>query len=338
MSYPETIKSGFRLINARWQLVAVQAAMMLFNCLSFFIIVGIPLGIAFVIFGLDLTGLAELRDIFSLFEHPAELFSKYFGLILIVITSILFFILLVTTLGLFVFGGSVGIIGRAVMDPSSKFRLKDFFAEARRHFFPLMWYSLFAGLIFVGITFLLGIFGGGVAAIVSVAKGQDSTLALFLGIFFSLILVLIGISLMITALAVTVYGIAVLVFSGEGAMRSFRAAARFLIANPHGFWLYAILFFFYILTSFLVMLVVYPLNLIPIIGTILSLPFQIISYIIQGYIGLVITAAVFTYYYETALRETPSSEEGSIQAGDISPSQDGMQEGPLPETDRPGPA
>lgn len=343
MTYSQAIKSGFRLINSRWQLIAVQAGMIVLNCIGFFVLVGIPLGIAFIIFGLDLTGLANLKDILALLKNPAELLSKYFGLILIVVSSFLFYILMVTTVGLYVFGGSAGFIGRSILDPSQKFTMRAFFAEAKKFFFPLMWFSLFVGLIFIAIAFILGLFGGGIAAIVSAAKTQDSTLALFLGIFFSLVLALMGFALILGVIATTVYGVAVLFFRKEGPVSSFRTAMKFLWSHQNAFWLYVILFLGYVVASFVVMLVVYPFNLIPIVGTIISFPFQIFSYVAQGYLGLVIIAVVFRYYYEAEVKGTLTAEqepppapsqdisaESSTNPENTSLSQDPAQGSPLP--------
>jgi hypothetical protein len=314
MTYTDAVKSGFRLINSRWQLVVVQVGMMIANCIGFFVIVGIPLGIAFVIFGLDLTGLAETRDIMGLLRHPSELISKYMGLVLLVLASFLFFVVVVSTVGLFVFAGSIGTIGRSVSDPTQKFSVKLFIAEAKRMFFRLMWFSLFMGLVFITIAFLLGLLGGGVAAIVQSARSQDSTLALFLGIFFSLLLALLAISLILGALAVTVYGIAVLFFKAGGAFRSFRETVTFLWNRQSAFWLYALLFFAYIIASFVLMLFSYPFNLIPFIGTIIAFPLQLISYTAQSYLGLVIIASIFIYYYESELGKAGPQGEMTEQA------------------------
>ena len=305
MTYTDAVKSGFRLINRNWQLVAVQAGMMIANCIGFFVIVGIPLGIAFIIFGLDLTGLAETRDIMGLLRHPSELLSKYMGLVLIVLSSFLFYLLMVTTAGIFVFAGSVGSVGRAVLDPSRKFSMKLFFAEAKRLFFPLVWFSLVMGLVFIAIAFLLGLLGGGVAAVVQTAKSQDSTLAMFLGIFFSLVLALIAIILILGAIAVTVYGIAVLFFKTEGAVRSFRNAVLFLWNRQSAFWLYVVLFFGYLIASFSLILFTYPFVLIPVVGTIISFPLQVLS----SYIGLAILATIFIYYYEAEIRKPEAPVE-----------------------------
>jgi hypothetical protein len=344
MTYSEAIKSGFRLVNSRWQLIVVQTVMMLFNCIGFFIMVGIPLGIAFIIFGLDLTGLAEMKDVIALIKNPAEILYKYFGLIMLVIACFLLYVITVTTVGLYVFSGSVGVIGRSITEPSLKFSMRGFLAEAKRLFFPMMWYSLLVGLVFLVITFALGLFGSGIAAIVSAAKAEDSTLALFLGIFFSLVLVLIGLSFILGTLAVTVYGIAVLFFKGEGSVKSFTSAFRFLREHRQAFWLYVILLTGYILLSFFIMLIVYPFNLIPIIGTIISFPFQIMSYIAQGYLGLIILAVIFNYYYEAELKPAVSEERpeddsdiakdgGSTNPGDTSLPEAGLPEPAPPQKD-----
>lgn len=347
MTYSEALKNGFRVVNRNLQLVAIQATLMFVNCVGFFVIVGIPLGIAFVIFGLDLTSLGELRHVLNTVQNPAELLSKYFGLVLIVLISFLIYIIIVTMLWLFVFSGAAGIIGRSILEPSRKFTMRGFFEEARRLFAPLLWYSFLIGLIFIAAAFVLGFLSSGVAAIVSAARSQDSTLALFLGIFFSLLLALIGLGLILGILSTAVYGIAVIYFKGEGAARSLRNAARYLWDRPDAFWLYLLLICGYALASFMLMLVVYPFNLVPLVGPLISFPFQLLSYVIQGYLGLVIIGVVFSYYRSSypGTEETagenkplpvPPGGECSIATEDISPSQGPAHETPPQETDRPG--
>ncbi len=345
MTYSEAIKSGFSLVNRNLQLVAIQAGLMIVNCVAFFIIVGIPLGVAFVIFGLDLTGFGQLKQILATVQNPADLLSKYFGLVLIVLISFLVYITVITTLWLFVFGGAVGVIGRSLLEPSRKFTMRGFFTEARQLFAPLMWYSLLIGLIFIAAAFVLGFLSGGVAVIVSAARSHDSTLALFLGIFFSLLLVLFGLSLIVGILAAAVYGVAVIFFGREGTGKSFRNAVAYLWNHQNAFWLYALLLFGYALASFVLMLVVYPFNLIPFVGPVISFPFQILSYVIQGYFGLVIIGVVLSYYHSSSPEagraeedETgpaiPPGDESSIGAEDISFSQAPQQEIPPRVTDR----
>jgi len=348
VTYSETIKSSFNLLNRHWQLVALQFGTMVINFLGFFIMIGIPLGIAFIIFGLDLTGLAETRDIVGLFKDPVDLVSKYFGLIMIVLASFLFYMVFATTLYLYVMGGSVGIIGKSIIEPSFRFSMKAFFTEAKKIFFPLMWFSLFMGLIFICIAFVLGLLGGGIAAIVSFAKSQDSTLALFLGIFFTLMLALIGLLIIFITLAVATYGMAALFFKGEGAIKAFNSAVNFLWNNQPSFWLYALLFSGYIVSSFLMMLITFPLKLIPIIGTVISFPMQILSYIAQSYLGLIIFVSVFIFYFNAEIKKPEVLSPGpqapfegpephvddNMQLEDISEVQAPQQEETPPEKDK----
>jgi hypothetical protein len=179
-----------------------------------------------------------------------------------------------------------------------------------------MWYTLFMSLIFFAVALIFGIFGGGIASVVSAAKSQDSTLALFLGIFFSLVFGLAAVSTILVVLAATVFGIAVLFFKREGSWKAFREASIFLWERQSAFWLYALLFLAYITGSFIMMMITYPFHLIPIIGTIVSFPLQLISYMVQGYLGLVVLAVVFSYYYELEIKEEVPASAGPSGQGD----------------------
>ena len=325
MTYSDAIRTGFHIINKRLQLVGVQAVLMVVNCFSFFVVVGIPLGIAFVIFGLDLTGLTHAKDILRTFASPSEFIEKYLWLVLMVVTCVFLYIVFVTTLGLYVFSGSAGMIGRSILEPSLPFSMKRFFSEAKAMFFPIMWYTLFISLVFIAVALILGLSGGGTAAIVSAAKSQDSTLALFLGIFFSLVFGLVVVGVILIVLAVTVFGVAVLFFRREGSWKSFRKAAVFLWERQGAFWLYSLLFLAYITGSFILMMITYPFHLIPIIGTIVSFPLQLMSYMVQGYLGLVVLAVVFAYYYELEIKKEapvsagPAGQEAVTAGGSTSP-------------------
>jgi hypothetical protein len=326
MKYIEAIKDGFGLINKNWQLVLIQVCMVFASILGFFIIVGIPLAIAFIIFGIDLTGLADFRDIFGMLRGPSDILSKYLGFILIIIASILLYILVIAVLGMYLFGGSVGIIGMSIKEKTLKFSMRRFMDEAKRLFLRLLGFTSVIGLIFIVAAFFLGLLGGGIAAIVSYAQSQDSTLALFFGTFFSLILIILALSFILGILSVTLYGIAALYFKGSGAFRSINDAVKFLIKYPNGFWLYAVLFIGYLLATFLLGLLNYPFTLIPFLGTILSFPYQLFSYVVQTYLGLVIIAIVQSYYYtkefpsepeematESTIPESPPGEEKTTQ-------------------------
>jgi hypothetical protein len=324
MRYIEAIKEGFRVMHRIWQLLLVQLGMVILSGIGFFVFVGIPLAIAFVIFSIDLTGIARIEDILRLFKGSSDILSRYFGLVLIVAGGFLTYIILAAIFSIYVFAGSVGVIGRALVDKTLKFSMPIFFSEAKRLFLPMLGFTSIVGIILIAAAFILGILGGGVVALVTLVKTQDSTLALFLSLFFSMLLIIIALILFLGILSITMYGVAVLVIKNFRPMKSLREAAHYVVRHPNAFWLYALLFGGYIFASFLLVLLGYPFNLLPVIGPILSFPYQVISSAFQTYIGLSIIAALFAYYYST---EVPQEVPGEHDA-EVPSSQAQSEEGP----------
>lgn len=297
MTYTEALKKGFEVVNKNWQLVLLQAGMMFVSFIGFLIIVGIPLAIAFIIFGLDLTGLSHLDDFLSAFKNPTEIISRYFWLVLFVLSSLLFYIIIIVVMGIFLLGGAIGVINRSARDASERFNLRKFLNEAKRLFFPFTWFTVLIVLIFIILAFILGLFGGAIAAIVSLAKEQAAILALFIGLFFSAIMFVIGLALILAALSVIIYGIVIMLARGFGPLTSIKEAVRYLYKNPKALYLYCIVFGGYLVLSFFIIAIGYPLKFIPFIGPLLTLAYQAGIYILQSYLGLVVLATIFSYYY-----------------------------------------
>ncbi len=314
MTYIEAIKDGFGLVHRNWQLVLIQIGMVLVSSIGFFIVVGIPLAVAFIIFGIDLTGLTNAKDILSILKEPFDLVSRYLGLFLLVIASFLLYIIMVAMLGIYVFGGSIGVIGRAIKDRYLKFSMRIFFDEAKRLFPRVLGFTAVIGIIVIAAAFVLGTLGGGVKSLVSFAQSQVSTLSLFLGTFFSLILIIILSIFILGILSVTLYGVASLFFKNTGSLKSLWEAMHYLAKHPSAFWLYTILWVGYVLISFFLILLSHSFIFIPLIGPILSFPYQLISYIFQTYLGLAVIATVLTYYYSTEIPSEPAVESSAPKA------------------------
>jgi len=317
--YTEAIQRGSIIINRNWQLVLIQVGAMFASFIGFFFVVGIPLAIAFIVFGLDLTELSRFEDVFRTFREPSEILSKYFALVLLVLTSLLLYITAVLAVGIFLFGGAIGVIGRSLTGSAEKFQVRVFLSEGKRLFFPLVGFTSLVGLIFILVAFVLGLCGGLISVVVSSAREQEATLALFLGVFFSLILSVIGLTLILLTLSVTAYGSAVMAVKGEGPVNSLKESMRYLYAHSHAFYLYCLVFFGYLFISFMVVSVSYPLGMIPLIGSLLALVYHFGAYVIQSYLGLVLIATLFCYYSSTAVAiaegqstpgVTPSGEPG----------------------------
>ena len=100
---------------------------------------------------------------------------------------------------------------------------------------------------------------------------------------------------------------------------------------------FVILLIVYVVVSFFIILIVYPVGFIPIIGTIISFPFEILWY----YLFLIILAIIFNYYYEAEIRQARPEEtpDGTAISDSMNPEDTSAAEAPLsaepqPETEK----
>lgn len=326
MSYTSIIKEGISIVNHCWQLALLHLLSAILSFISFFLIVGIPISIAFVIFGLDLTEILRSKDLTEALQGSLGLIKKYFAMAVVIITSLLVYFTIIFALWLFTIAGSFGTIAKIISGEISKYTSKVFFAQGKKLFFPIFGFSALIGIILLILAFLLGILGGGISSIIEIAKRQEAVLALFLGIFFSAIIFITGLFLIFIILSLTVYGVANIVFNKISPLTAFKQTIKYIHTNPSAIGFYSILLGGSIMTIFIVLLLGSPVVLIPFLGPILSPLYQMASTLIQAYINLVVFASAFLYYYKTGytpppvIVENPVTEKDDISGDtDISP-------------------
>lgn len=316
------IKEGINTVHRNWHLVIIQFVSLLLSCIAFFVVVGIPIAFAFIMLGLDLTEILRFNDFLSAFKGSADLLSKYLGMAIIVILSLFLYLAFIIILWIFTISGTIGTLKNSILTSDYRFSLKSFFIEGKRFFFPVFFFSVTVGIIFIILAFMLGLLGSAASTITEIAKTQEATLALFLGVFFSLIIISAGLFLIIVTLSTAVYGIAYLAFNiSRQPFETLKETIRYLYSTPSSISFYAILFLGYIATGFLIILIGSPFTLIPIIGPILSLPYQVVTYIIQGYVNLIMLSSVFHYYYRTgysvmspeSIADSDTSQKGDAE-------------------------
>ncbi|HWR89555.1 MAG TPA: hypothetical protein VN260_04815, partial [Dissulfurispiraceae bacterium] len=250
----------------------------------------------------------KFDNFFSALRSSAELLQRYFAMAIVLILSLLIYISFIALLWVFVVGGTVGSLTDLILGRTDRSTLRSFFEQGRRYFIPLFLFSLLIGVIVIMIAFILGVLGGGVSAVIEYAQSQEATLALFLGIFFSLILLSAGGMMILVTLSVTVYGMAEITFNRTGPIGALRETLSYICRFPAATGFYSLLIVGYMIANILVIFLVSPLALIPIVGSILSLPFQVFISLVQGYLGLVVLASVFYYFRETGYRVSPPEE------------------------------
>ncbi|MCK7513038.1 MAG: hypothetical protein MZV70_59445 [Desulfobacterales bacterium] len=157
----------------------VQLFAMILSFFSFFFIVGLPVAVAFILFGLDLTEILKFDNFFSALRSSAGAAPALFRHGHCADPEPAHLHLLHRPSLVFVVGGTVGTLTELILGRIERSTLRSFFEQGRRCFIPLFLFSLLIGVLVVLIAFILGVLGGGVSAVIEYAQSQEATLALF---------------------------------------------------------------------------------------------------------------------------------------------------------------
>jgi len=316
MSYLSTIREGVAVANKNWQLIIVQFLFMILSFLSLLVIVGLPLAVAFVIFGLDLTEILRQRDLMGVFSIASSMLRKSLPIVLFVILGFILYLASIIALWIFAFAGTIGSIAKTILN-GQKFGMKYFWSEARRLFFPVFVFSNVVGFGFAIIAMVMGILSESARQIISIAETQEATLSVFLSIFFFLVLLSIGLFLFFLTIEITFYGCGYLVFSRPRPFKALRQIMSYLYRTLSAHVLMGILIIGYLAAGSVVVTVTSLLAMIPSIGPALAMPFQLISQAAHAYVSLVILASLFLHYYKTDYLS--SLPEPRAEAADAAP-------------------
>jgi hypothetical protein len=316
--YLSIIKEGFAVANRNWQLVVIQFLFMLLGFLSMLVIVGIPLAIAFVIFGLDLTEMLRQPDLIGVFRIAGEMLSKSLPIVLFVALSFFLYAASLVAMSIFVCSGTIGMLAKAIQGGQA-FSLKMFWAEAKRLFFPVFIYANIAGLGFTLFTMLMGVLSETANQIVIMAETQEAAFSEFMKIFFGLLLGVAGVFIFLLLLGITLYGFGFLVFNRPRPFRGVKQITAYMFRTPSSFLMLGILLLGFIIFLFMVSVVSIFSSAIPVIGSFLAVPINFISQAALWYVIIIILASLFLFYYRTGYL---SSSQGLGEDQDISVKKD----------------
>ncbi len=309
MTFTDSVKEGFDVINRRWQLVLIRVVASIVNLAAFFVIVGIPLFIAIMVAGVEFATasagefLSSLKDAFA---------RGYIWIAALVLASILLYALFAAFVWMYVVAGSMGMIARTLENRKEPFKLKIFYLEARRHFKQLANFYFLLGAFVLGAFIVLGVAVGGAVYLSDSLKAVNAFLGILLEFFLNLFIALGGLLTIYGSLTVGAYGAGIVIMDSEPAWPSIKKSLGFLASHPWGFWGYSFLLTAYGVASFLLFVIGYPFRIIPIIGMIVILPYQLASYALERYLGLSLVGSAFSYYLRNTRIHIP--EEGPAQA------------------------
>jgi hypothetical protein len=319
MSYLSIIKDGFQVTNRNWPLVLMQFIFMFVGILSWLVIVGIPLAIAFIIFGVDLTDMLRQPDLIGIFEVARAMFSKAPFIVMFVFLSFVLYLAFLTAMFVFFCSGTIGLLAKSIQN-GQPFSLRMFWAEAKRLSLPVFVYSVFVGFCLTMPTMIMGILGEIVNQIVLFFDTTWPLFSAFISIFLGLVLVATGVFIFLVVIGMAMYGFGYLSFNRPRPFRAVKQTAIYMYRRPMSvIMLLIVLSIFLAILTLITMISVLSANV-----PLLALPFNFIFQIALWYALIFMVATLFLYYfrtgYQSALPALRSGQDTS-QPQDVLPAE-----------------
>jgi len=290
----EEIKEGFRVVNRNLPLILIQIGGTVISFIAFILFIGIPIGIAVIYLGIDIL---RLKETLTILKDPVRFLSQHSGLAFFLAISFILYLTAVTCLALFIFGGSMAIIKDSIRYPSERFSFRKFISEGKRFFLPLCLLVIILSLFFLIFTFILGALAGTSLVLLTSYKDDMGIFLIVLSVISALILIGITFIGFLLLLSLSIYAVIALIVEELRAWKAIKRAIRFMRENLlEATAFYLLLIAGYIGIVVLMIIMNLPLSMIPIIGSIFTIPYQIVSYLIQLYLGIVIISALIVFY------------------------------------------
>ncbi len=293
MNISGAIDRGFSTLNRNWQLLLIHLVGRITNCILFVVLVILPLIIMLVSSGIN------PEDMLLIHQSPGLFVSEHRGLLFISFFLVFLYILVASTVSIYILGGKAGILSRSCVT-SENFSLQNFFSEAKRMFLPTVRFLTVTGLIGIGLMFLTVLFSLGLYAILVMLGDVSKTLQVFVAIIAGIPLILGLLSGIIWFSGAFLVGLGDVAISGTTSLTAFRNGSSMMMNSVSIFLLFTGLLVGYILVAVIVSTGGLAIRLIPLVGLIIALPYQIVAALIQGYAGMFLLSTGISLIYEYA--------------------------------------
>jgi hypothetical protein len=292
----ESIKEGFDLTNRNWQLILIRVVVAMINLFLLILFIVIPFIIALLALGID-WDINRAKDFLpSVLSNPSAVFSRYLGIVVLLITAFTLYLTVVSVIILYSFGGTLGVLRNSILNIKYKFSLSSFFYEAKNLFFPLLWLLSVVLLAITIIVIIFGILTSIVITLLYLYGESESTFTVFIVSFFTLLIFFSLFLGTLGGLIYTAYSIISLVVDKKGTSESFRRTWDFLKNKPKAFLFYIILIFGMFGINIGIAIFGGVLQMIPAVGIFISIPYNLVYYAVQAYLSIVLWSVLLIYY------------------------------------------
>ena len=292
----ESIKQGVNLTNKNWQVILIEAVVAVISLAGLVFIIAVSVAAAVAMLGDDIANIQNTLP--ELLVDPVNFISKYIGLALIIFTLFSVFLTVVSVLMLYVLGGKLGVLKNAVCDAQHKFKFSFFFKEAKRMFFPLLW--LFSIMLPVFLVMAIIIVTGFGIFFIYAYNRPESTFSIFIASFLSLLIIFLGIVGSLGSLMLTEYTAVALAVKKDKVFSALKKTLVFISNKPLSIGLYIVVYASILVASIVFAALGKLFALLPVIGIIIIIPFQLISFAVKIYLGIVKCGAFIFYYVQNS--------------------------------------
>lgn len=294
MNFFTCINDGLKTVHKNYQLLFIHFLFLFVSFFGLFFILSIPLGILFVIFGIDLTDILK-GSFIEILLSSINIMKKFLIFAIIFIISLLIYAILIVSLWVYIFSGTIGVMCQYLQE-GKVFNLKNFHKYGKKFFWKTGFFALFSVLIFICLTFIFGFISEISSKIVNFLNHYSHTLSVFFNVFIYLSMLLTGIMVFILWITSTLFGFFGIFIKNLTVRETIKESRKLIISYPQSLGRAALLFVIYILTGGLILSFASLLAIIPHIGTILLAAYQFITQFAHVYISMVVFAAFLSYY------------------------------------------
>ncbi|HQA03932.1 MAG TPA: hypothetical protein PKZ17_04230 [Thermodesulfovibrio thiophilus] len=313
------INDALKTVHKNYQLLFIHFLFLFFTFFGLFLILSIPLGILFVVFGIDMTDILK-GSFIEIFLSSINLIKKFLIFAIIFMFCLFVYVIFIISLWIYIFSGTIGIMCQ-YLQKGIIFNFKDFNKYGKKFFWKVAFFALFSALVFILLTVLFGFISEISSKIVMFLNHYSHAISVFFSVFIYLCILLAGITTFILWITYTLFGFYGLFIKNFTVKDSIKENLKFIITYPQCIGKATLLFIIYILTGGIILSFSSLLAIIPNIGTFLVAVYQFIIQLAHVYISMVVFAAFLSYY----IRQVAFSVEASQQEPVLS-SEDNQQQ------------
>jgi len=305
------INEGLKTVHKNYQLLFIHFAFLFIAFFGVFFFLGIPLGIFFVIFGVDLTDILK-GSFIEIVISSINLFKKFLIFAIFFLLSLLIYIFFVAGLWVYIFSGTLGIIYQ-YLSKGLTFNFKEFHQYGKKFFWKVGFYSIFSTLLLIMFTFIYSLISNINNSFIEFLRQYSHSVSVFFSVFMYLTILLAALVTFIVLISFILFGYYGIVGRNLKILETIKESKELILKNPNCIIKAFLLFIIYILTGGFILFLGFPLAIIPKVGTILAALYQFITQFAHIYITMVLFSTFFAYYLH--IREI---FQGAIEGSDTS--------------------